>query len=207
MQETNTTAGDAANSDAQNLQIETTRFGPIDIAADRVIHFASGLLGFPTAKRFALIQTDAESTIGEAGVAGEEAADCFFWLQSADDPRLAFVVCDPSGFLPEFADYGPDSIPLRSECRQELGFAETGSIPEAAQVLVICNRVGDWLTGNLLGPLVINGETFAAKQIVLTERRWGTRQPLLRLAATAGHATAGRIEPASTNEQPLRKTA
>jgi flagellar assembly factor FliW len=48
---------------------------------------------------------------------------------------------------------------------------------------VICNRVGEWLTGNLLGPIVINNKTKQAQQVVLTEKKWTTRQPLVRLEA------------------------
>ena len=47
------------------------------------------------------------------------------------------------------------------------------------------HRVGDWLTGNLLGPLVVNLDNCQARQVVLTEKRWSTRQPLLKLAVSA----------------------
>ena len=49
------------------------------------------------------------------------------------------------------------------------------------QVFVICNKVGDWLTGNLLGPILVNARNRLAQQVVLTEKKWTTRQPLLRL--------------------------
>ena len=55
------------------------------------------------------------------------------------------------------------------------------NLAEATQVFAICNRVGDWLTGNLLGPIVINLENCHARQIVLTEKKWSTRQPLFKL--------------------------
>ncbi len=55
--------------------------------------------------------------------------------------------------------------------------------PAAMQVFVICNKVGEWLTGNLLGPIVVNTASRLAQQIVLTEKKWTTRQPLLRLQA------------------------
>jgi hypothetical protein len=48
-------------------------------------------------------------------------------------------------------------------------------------VLVICNKVDQWLTGNLMGPLVINAANCLGQQVVLTEKKWTTRQPLLRL--------------------------
>ena len=37
------------------------------------------------------------------------------------------------------------------------------------------------ITGNLLGPLVINVRNRKGSQIVLTDKKWTTRQPLLRL--------------------------
>jgi flagellar assembly factor FliW len=33
----------------------------------------------------------------------------------------------------------------------------------------------------LLGPIVVNAQNRQAQQVVLTEKKWTTRQPLLRL--------------------------
>jgi flagellar assembly factor FliW len=139
------------------MEIETSRFGTLTVDDNRVMTFPRGLLGFPNHSRFALIQTGQENY--------------FFWLQSADDPNLAFVVTDPSTF---FKDY---EVPLREETRADLNLADI----HFAQVFVICNKIGDWLTGNLLGPLVINAATRLGEQVVLTEKKWTTRQPLLKL--------------------------
>jgi len=141
------------------MEIQTTRFGLLSIEDERVMTFTRGLLGFPDHARFALIST------------GED--NYFFWLQSVDDPNLAFVVTDPSIF---FKDY---EVPVRDETRQELCLSD----PSFVQVFVICNKVGDWLTGNLLGPIVVNAQSRVAHQVVLTEKKWTTRQPLLRLSA------------------------
>jgi flagellar assembly factor FliW len=141
------------------MEIETSRFGTLSVEDDRVMTFANGLLGFPNHTRFALIQTGSESY--------------FFWLQSVDDPSLAFVITDPGIF---FKDY---DVPVREESQQELRLAGATS----AQVFVICNKVGDWLTGNLLGPILVNTENRLAQQIVLTDKKWTTRQPLLMLHA------------------------
>ena len=71
------------------------RVSGLTVDDDRVMTFPNGLLGFPEHTRFALIQT------------GEE--NYFFWLQSVDDPNLAFVVTDPTIF---FKDY---DVPIREE--------------------------------------------------------------------------------------------
>ena len=141
------------------MEIDTTRFGRLSVDDERVMTFPRGLLGFPNHTRFALIQT------------GEE--NYFFWLQAVDDPNLAFVVTDPSIF---FKDY---EVPVREETTTDLQLADMSY----AQVFVICNKVDEWLTGNLLGPIVVNAQNRLAQQVVLTEKKWTTRQPLLRLSA------------------------
>jgi flagellar assembly factor FliW len=139
------------------MEIVTSRFGTISVDDERIITFTKGLLGFPGRSQFALIQTNEENY--------------FFWLQSTEDPSLAFVVTDPTTF---FKDY---EVPLREETQLELELND----PNAAQVFVICNKIGEWLTGNLLGPIVVNVANHLATQVVLTEKKWTTRQPLLKL--------------------------
>ncbi|MGF1633408.1 MAG: flagellar assembly protein FliW [Phycisphaerae bacterium] len=141
------------------MEIESSRFGVVDVDSDRIITFPNGLLGFPGASTFALIQ------------AGEESY--FFWLQCTSDPNLAFVVTDPTTF---FADY---EVPVRQEAATEICLEDERHV----QMFVICNKVGEWLTGNLLGPLVINVQTKLGTQVVMTEKKWTTRQPLLKLTA------------------------
>jgi flagellar assembly factor FliW len=139
------------------MEIQSSRFGRMTVDDERVMTFPRGLLGFPNHNRFALIQTGTENY--------------FFWLQSIEDPNLAFVVTDPTIF---FKDY---ETPVREETAAEIQLSD----PNFVQTFVICNKVGEWLTGNLLGPIVVNAQNRLATQVVLTEKKWTTRQPLLRL--------------------------
>jgi flagellar assembly factor FliW len=141
------------------MEVRTTRFGVVSIAEDRVIHFPKGLLGFTNQTRFCLLEP------------GEDA--CFFWLQSVEEPSLAFVITDPSLFVPEY------SVPVRPEQMIELKLNKL----EDAQVFVIVNKVDSTLTGNLQGPLVINTLTRTGEQMVLAEKRWTTRHPLVQVAS------------------------
>jgi len=141
------------------MEIQTSRFGTISVDDERVITFPRGLLGFPDQARFALIQT------------GEE--NYFFWLQCVDEPNLAFVVTDPSIFFKEY------EVPIKGETQAEIALDDVSF----AQVFVICNKVDEWLTGNLLGPIVVNAQNRLAQQVVLTDKKWTTRQPLMRLQA------------------------
>ena len=56
---------------------------------------------------------------------------------------------------------------------------------EDAQVFVIVNKIGDQLTGNFQGPLIINTLTKVGEQMVLADKRWTTRHPLMRVASTS----------------------
>jgi flagellar assembly factor FliW len=143
------------------MQLRTTRFGVLDIPDDRVIEFPKGLLGFSQYTRYCLLEP------------GDDA--CFFWLQCVDEPSLAFVVTDPSLFVPEY------SVPIRPEQMIELKLGKL----EEAQVFVIVNKVEQTLTGNLQGPLVVNTHTRSGEQLVLAEKRWTTRHPLVQVAGQA----------------------
>ena len=148
------------------MNLETTRFGTVEIADDRVITFPTGLLGFSSYTSFVLLQPD------EQGV--------FFWLQSTEAPDLAFVVTDPALWVPDF------QANVRKDQMEELGMAKL----EDAQVLVIVNKRDDLLTANLQGPLVVNVDGRMGMQLVLAEKRWNTRHELLRVGEPAAKAAS-----------------
>jgi flagellar assembly factor FliW len=152
--------------------VQTSRFGPVEVDEGCTIEFPRGILGFPQYKQYILIQPEPDST--------------FYWLQSLQTADLAFVVTDPLLFVPDY------QVPLREETRAELAVQDLAE----ANVLVIVNKVGDTLTANLQGPLVINATTRVAAQIVISEKKYQTRHPILTLqrpgktaAPTAGQQT------------------
>jgi flagellar assembly factor FliW len=141
------------------MEIETSRFGPVDVDESRIITFPKGLLGFPKYKRYVLIE------------AGENSY--FWWLQSIELADLAFVVTDPSVFVPTY------KVPLRTEHLDDLGMETV----EDAQVFVIVNKREQLLTGNLQGPLVVHVTRRVGEQLVLSDRRFTTRVPLIELGS------------------------
>lgn len=139
------------------MVIETSRFGGIEVDDQRFLNFPKGLLGFPDDREFALIQT------------GENSG--FYWMQAVHRPELAFVVTDPRMFVPDYR------VPIKADDLSQIGLTD----PAGSHVFVIVNRVDDMLTGNLQGPLVINVATRIGKQLVLSDKRFATRHPLMRL--------------------------
>ncbi len=148
------------------MRVSTSRFGTMDIDESRVINFPAGLLGFGDLHNFALLQPQEDSA--------------FYWLQSTDDPALAFVVADPSLFVPQYR------VPVRKDQMESLGLESI----DQAQVFVIVNKYGQHLTGNLQGPLVINVAAMTGQQLVLADGRWSTRHKLVELNELAQVASA-----------------
>ncbi len=138
--------------------IDTSRFGPLEVDEARLIRFEKGILGFPDQHDYALIQTAEQSG--------------FYWLQAVDRPDLAFVVCDPRLFVPDYV------VPVKLEELSQIGLED----PSSAQVFSIVNKVENMLTGNLQGPLVVNVDSREARQLVLSDRRYSTRHPLMNLS-------------------------
>ncbi len=137
--------------------ITTSRFGQLEVDQDRLNVFEEGILGFPSQQKYALIQT------------GEGSG--FYWLQAVDAEDLAFVVCDPRLFVTDY------QVPVKLQDLQTIHLEK----PDDAQVFIIVNKVGDLLTGNFQGPLVVNVNTRNARQLVLSDKRYSTRHPLMRV--------------------------
>ncbi|MEX2216832.1 MAG: flagellar assembly protein FliW [Phycisphaeraceae bacterium] len=139
------------------MLLNTTRFGTLDVDEARIIEFPKGLLGFPRYKRFVLLEPNDGSY--------------FWWLQAVDTPDLAFVVTDPSYFVSSYR------VPLKADQMGELGIQTI----EDAQVFVIVNKREHMLTGNLQGPLVVHVQSRMGAQLVLSDKRFTTRVPLVEL--------------------------
>ena len=145
--------------------VATSRFGNMEVDESRLLHFPQGILGFPDQSDYALIQTSEDSD--------------FYWLQAVGRPELAFVVCDPRLMVPDYR------VPIKAEDLEQIDLDS----PDGAQVFVIVNKIDETLTGNLQGPLIINTASRIGRQLVLSDRRFSTRYPLIKLP--------GRQEPVS----------
>ena len=70
------------------LTFESSRFGTVEIAADAVIEFPSGLIGLG-GSRYALVSADTDGA--------------FHWLHSLEDASLALPVTNPWLFFDDYA--------------------------------------------------------------------------------------------------------
>ena len=144
-----------------NVNVMTTRFGAVEIDDDRIIEMPDGMLGFAE-RRFILLSPDNNGS--------------FFWFQSVDNPALAFVVTDPTAFVPGY------EVTLTPDEYNRLKLD-----PESAEVILLAvttmAREARDITINMQGPIVVNPEKMMAKQIVLENGKYGIRHPLFTSTA------------------------
>lgn len=124
------------------MEIQTTRFGRVQVESDDVITFPQGLVGMPDCRQWVLLADVSNDALG--------------WLQCVSRSDIALAVVSPRRFVP-----GYQVRITRSEL-QALGLDEAAS----AQVLAVANRSERGATINLQAPLVINLEERLGRQIV-----------------------------------------
>lgn len=126
--------------------LENTRFGAIEYATEDVFHFSEGLIGFANLTQFLLLAHSEKSP--------------FRWLQSIEEPALAFLTAYPSHYISDFA------LDVDDKVAADLGLSESSSAAVLATVTIPQGRPNE-LTLNLAGPIVINLETRVGKQLIV----------------------------------------
>jgi len=71
-----------------NIEVVTSRFGTIEVPPERIFFFPRGLIGFEHLKSYARLDSRKGPSIQ--------------WLQALDDPETAFLVSEPTTYLPGF---------------------------------------------------------------------------------------------------------
>ena len=143
-----------AEMPASVKRLLTTRFGTIDIDEELVIILAEGVIGFEACRRFIVIHNEDETA--------------FRWLQSLEEPAIAFPVVEPCDFRPDYAPTISDSDAAL------LGLNATTPTLVFAIVTIPKNNPRE-MTANLLGPLVINVLTRQGKQVIVQDEEFTTR--------------------------------
>lgn len=135
----------------------TTRHGTIHYEKSQVVHVLGGLVGFPDATHYVLLES--------------EEVEPFRWLVSVDQPELSFLVIDPRLLVLDF-EYG-----LTSADRSRLGIDERSEV--LPLVIAVISDEPEGSTANLRAPLIVNSTRMVAAQIVLTDGEHSVRHPLL----------------------------
>ena len=138
------------------MLIQTTRFGAVEITQSDVITLTEGILGFPDLTKYVLIDDPKD--------------EIFAWLQSCENPALAFPVLEPELFL---AGY---KVQLSKAEAQSLGITE-GVVPRYYTIVTIPDDPAQ-MTANLKAPVVINVKTRLGKQVIAKENDYQIKFPI-----------------------------
>ncbi|MEB3246160.1 MAG: flagellar assembly protein FliW [Vampirovibrionales bacterium] len=166
---------------AETLKLQTSRFGELSVDPTTLIRMALPMLGFESQTRFVLIQHKPDSP--------------FLWLQSADDPDLAFILTQPQWFSMAYSITIPDAAvdALEITCAEDVEIYTLVTIPDDTP---------ERMTTNLLGPVVINKHNRKAAQIVLSDSAFGTKTPLLQPAKIGSEPATGTLQWLSQSAEP-----
>jgi flagellar assembly factor FliW len=148
------------------MRLEGTRFGEIDVAEDRVMEFSQGLVGFPAARRFVLLERAPGYPVA--------------WLQSLDVPALAFPVVAGEAVGPDYPS------PSAADLARRVGLGDQ----DVSVLVVVIARPGASLVANLLAPLVVDMQSRRGAQIVLDPRQYAANAPLVVRSEARAENTA-----------------
>jgi flagellar assembly factor FliW len=128
------------------VEVVTSRFGTVRVPEERIFFFPRGLIGFEHLKRYARL----DSTKGPS----------IQWLQAVDDPETAFLVSEPTTYLPSFElKIGQSDAP---------GGASQGPDLQRLETLTILHvdRENQSLHVHVQAPLLLDPETRKGVQVV-----------------------------------------
>lgn len=135
------------------MKVTSTRFGQIEVGPEEVVRFNHGILGFEERREYILIRQDPESP--------------FCFLQSVDDPDLAFVVTDPLWLRPDY------KVWVRDEDLAKIEATDGDAV--AIYAIVTVPKDPQEMTVNLMAPLLINSRTRLGLQHVQVDSPYQVR--------------------------------
>jgi len=134
-----------------------TRFGEVEYDPENLLHFPAGLIGLPNLRHFVVMPNKKQGPL--------------FWIQSVDDPDIAFVLTDPTNF---FLDY--QLTPEDSE-RQMLHLGKDDNCYILSVVTVPPDQK---ITVNLAAPILFAPKTNRAIQVIVENGNYSPKTPLVQ---------------------------
>lgn len=138
------------------MVIETSRFGSVELTAGDLIQFSEGILGFSDLRSFVLLDDPND--------------EIFAWLQSAEEPNIAFPILEPELFEENF------QLMLNSSDLKSL--KKTSVADLRAFCIITIPEDPAKMTANLKAPVVVNLEQRIARQCVLQDNKLEIREPI-----------------------------
>lgn len=141
---------------SQSLLIQTTRFGQVQFQSEDLLIFPEGILGFSDLQKFVLLDDPND--------------EIFAWLQSCEEPAIAFPVLEPELFSDNY------KVNLAKSDLEALKMSSVNN----SRLFCIVTIPDDptQMTANMKAPIVINVTQRMARQCVLQENHLAIREPI-----------------------------
>jgi len=136
------------------MKLNTKNFGQLDIHEEQIISFPEGIPGFEEERQFVIVNNEDEQ-------------NPFHWLQSVNNPNLAFVIVNPFIIFSDYTIDLPETVQDRLKIKDEKDVA-------VYSIVVVPEDIKK-MTANLLGPIIINVRERLGKQVILNDSRYTTK--------------------------------
>ncbi len=137
------------------MKTTNSRFGEIEYDPDSLLYFPAGLIGLPDLRYFIVMPNKKKGPL--------------FWIQSVDDPDIAFVLADPTNFFLEYK-----VVPEANE-RKILHLEKED---ECFILTVVTVPPDQNITLNLAAPILLSPKTNRAMQVILEDSVYSSKMPL-----------------------------
>ena len=141
------------------MQIKTTRFGEIIIDDNLIFDFVQPIIGYDKLSKYVLIEHKENSV--------------FKWLQSIEDPSLAFPVSSPALFN---IDY---QFEIPTDTAEKIDLKSVDSLI-SLNIVTIPASNPQKATINLLAPIIINAINKQGMQIILSNSNYPVKYSLIK---------------------------
>lgn len=138
------------------MRVLTSRFGEVELSQDDILEFSEGLLGFGQLRRFIVLDDPND--------------EIFAWLQSCENPDIAFPILETELFSLGLSIEIPkgDLEALHLDKQKDGRMFNIITIPNDPTLM----------TANMKAPLLINVKKRLARQCVLQDNNLAIREPI-----------------------------
>lgn len=136
------------------MVLNTKHFGDIEVEESGIIIFEEGLPGFEQARKFVLLYDGQPDSP-------------FCWLQSVDQPDLAFAMINPEAIMPDY------TVEIDDDIVERLGIESPADVIYYA-IVVIPDDIAE-MTANMKAPVIINVREKKGMQVVMDNSDYDIR--------------------------------
>lgn len=134
----------------RDMLLKTNLFGEIIVKEEEVINFTKPILGFDDCTQYVLVE--------------KESIFPTFWLQSVNNPGLAFPVISPFSVNEDY------SIKLQAHDLDDIRLKDINDV--LVLTLMVVPQVLSSIRTNLRAPIIYNPVNKVAKQLVLYDDKY-----------------------------------